>query len=120
MVDPFALPWRPSAVRVPLLTRCPDAYAENIMNKETQAIRAALHAAPGWVSGLSGSPWRPASSLLGGRYGGRDEPLDGRPLGYRRAATDWRDRRLVFEFATGAFLHQQWYEIADPAGFEPG
>jgi hypothetical protein len=26
----------------------------------------------------------------------------------------------VFEFATGAFLHQQRYEIADLAGLEPG
>jgi hypothetical protein len=26
----------------------------------------------------------------------------------------------VFEFATGAFLQQQWYEIADLAGLEPG
>ena len=28
--------------------------------------------------------------------------------------------RGVFEFAAGAFLHEQRYEIADPAGFEPG
>ena len=34
--------------------------------------------------------------------------------------THWRDRRLVLELATGAFLHQQRYEIADPAGLEPG
>jgi hypothetical protein len=28
--------------------------------------------------------------------------------------------RGVFEFTAGAFLHEQRYEIADPAGFEPG
>ena len=30
----------------------------------------------------------------------------------------WSD--LCFEFAAGAFLHEKRYEVADPAGFEPG
>jgi hypothetical protein len=45
---------------------------------------------------------------------------------YRETPTDEIDRvdtkliRSVFEFAAGAFLHQQRYEIADLAGLEPG